>query len=124
MEIDSTSFGHITIDGKEYQYDVVLYPSGVERRDKWITKREHGTSHKFTREELEEYLENAGSKEINVLYVGTGQQGKLGLLKEAKDLLDEKNIELAEYRTPKAAEKYNEDDRDRNKKLGIFHVTC
>ena len=46
MEIERTTFGTITIDGKTYEHDVIIRLSGeVERRKKKLSKKSYGTSH-------------------------------------------------------------------------------
>jgi hypothetical protein len=45
MEIEGTTFGTITIDGKTYEHDVIIRLSGeVEKRKKKL-KKYYGTSH-------------------------------------------------------------------------------
>ena len=46
MEIEGTTFGTITIDGKTYEHDVVIRLSGeVVKRKKKLSKKYYGTSH-------------------------------------------------------------------------------
>lgn len=124
MRIEASSFGRISINGEEYDHDVVIFPDKIEKRKKWITKEKHGTSHKFTCEEMEEYLKRVDTDEMEVVVVGTGQYGRLGLLDEVKELLDEKGIKAVEMKTPQAAERFTEGKESRDQRLGIFHVTC
>lgn len=124
MDIEDTSFGEITVEGEKYDHDIVVTPDEIQERKKWITKNKHETSHKFTREEMREYLENVDTEKVEILIMGTGQYGKLSLLKETKKFLKEKGIEAIELKTPEAIELFNESNRPREKKLGIFHVTC
>jgi len=49
------NFGSIWVEDQKYDHDIVIYPDGVEKRKKYITKNKHETSHKFTREEMEQY---------------------------------------------------------------------
>jgi len=45
MEIESTTFGTITIDGKTYEHDVIIRLSGdVVKRNKKLSKKYYGTS--------------------------------------------------------------------------------
>lgn len=71
MEFQETSFGSIKIDGKNYDHDVVIFSGGIERREKSISKRKHGTRHKFTKEEMKNYIQGK-SDQIKLLVVGTG----------------------------------------------------
>ena len=116
--IDSVKFGEITVEGRKYIHDIVIYPSGkIERRKKEISKRKHGTSHKFDPEELREYLK----EDFNVLIVGTGMYGALKLLPDAREIVRDK--EIIEKPTPEATRLFNELRKDK-KVLGIFHITC
>jgi hypothetical protein len=46
MEIEKTTFGTITIDGKTYEHDVLIRVSGeVVKRKKKLSKKYYGTSH-------------------------------------------------------------------------------
>ena len=46
MEIERTTFGTITIDGKTYEHDVIIRLSGeVAKRKKKLSKKYYGTSH-------------------------------------------------------------------------------
>ncbi|NJF24466.1 Mth938-like domain-containing protein [Thermococcus sp. Bubb.Bath] len=118
MRLEYPAFGRILVDGKEYEHDIVVYPSGkVERRKKEISKGKHGTSHKPDPEELRKYLR----EDFDVLIVGTGMYGELSLLPESKKLVEGK--EVVELPTGEAVRLFNELQRE-NRVLGIFHVTC
>jgi hypothetical protein len=46
MDIEGTTFGTITIDGKTYEHDVIIRLSGeVVKRKKKLSKKNYGTSH-------------------------------------------------------------------------------
>src|SRR5262245_23922124 len=52
MEIEDTTFGTITIDGKTYDHDVIIRLSGeVVRRKKKLSKKYYGTSHVLSKDE-------------------------------------------------------------------------
>ncbi len=114
------SFGRIVIDGVEYDYDVVIYPDGrVERRLKEISKKIHGTSHKLDIEEIVNYLGNGEE----VVIIGTGIYGMLGLTEDSKRLLSDLKLEYMELPTEEAVRKYLEIS-SRKRVLGVFHITC
>jgi len=118
MRLEYPAFGRIIVDGKTYEHDIVVYPSGrVEERKKWLSKNKHGTSHKLDPDELREYLR----EEFDVLIVGTGSYGYPSLLPESRELVKDK--EVYALPTGKAVELFNELSGKR-KVLGIFHVTC
>jgi len=116
----SSDFGWIEVDGKVYDYDIVIYPNGnIERRKKEISKRKHGTSHKLDLEEITGYL----GHEEEVVVIGTGQYGALSLTEESERLLRDLGLEIIQLPTKEAIKRYLE--LCRNKRvLGIFHVTC
>ncbi|NJE53985.1 Mth938-like domain-containing protein [Thermococcus sp. 21S9] len=118
MKLEYPSFGRIVVDGKTYEHDIVVYPSGrVEKRKKWLSKAKHGTSHRLDPDELREYL----TEDFEVLIVGTGYYGYLSLLPESRELL--KDREVYELPTGEAVELFNE-LHEKKRVLGIFHVTC
>jgi hypothetical protein len=50
VQIENTTFGSITIDGKTYEHDVVIRLSGeVVKRKKKLSKKLYGTSHALQR---------------------------------------------------------------------------
>jgi hypothetical protein len=52
MEIEGTTFGTITIDGKTYEHDVIIRLSGeVVKRKKKLSKKYYGTSHVLSKDE-------------------------------------------------------------------------
>ncbi|SEV81858.1 hypothetical protein SAMN05216170_0097 [Thermococcus thioreducens] len=84
MRVEFPRFGKIAVDGKVYEGDIVIYPSGkIERRKKWLSKEKHGTSHRLDPDELREYL----SEDFDVLIVGTGAWGRLSLLPKSRALV-------------------------------------
>ena len=76
MMIESTKFGQITIDGSTYDHDIVTLPSGdVIKRKKKLSKKEYGTSHIVSVNEIKAYFE----KGTETFIAGTGQYGILEL---------------------------------------------
>ena len=66
MEIESTTFGNITIDGKTYEHDVVIRLSGeVVKRKKKLSKKHYGTSHVVSKEEAKFASSRRGAKQIH-----------------------------------------------------------
>jgi hypothetical protein len=52
MEIERTTFGTITIDGKTYEHDVIIRLSGeVVKRKKKLSKKYYATSHVLSKDE-------------------------------------------------------------------------
>ena len=69
MEIENTTFGTITMDGKTYEHDVVVGLSGeVVKRKKKLSKKCYGTSHILSKDEAKFVFE----KGCEQLIVGSG----------------------------------------------------
>jgi hypothetical protein len=74
MEIESTTFGTITIDGKTYEHDVIIRLSGdVVKRNKKLSKKYYGTSHVLSKDEAKFVFE----KGCEQLILGSGQMGNV-----------------------------------------------
>ena len=110
MEINSTSFGYVTVNNKTYNQDIWIFV------DKTIEQRTK--NHIFSTDELE--LLSKDNPEI--IIIGTGQSGCVEIEEKAKQLAKEKNIELITEITPIAIKKFNE---LKDKKIAAaIHVTC
>src|SRR5260370_3306819 len=81
MEIEGTTFGTITIDGKTYEHDVIIRLSGeVVKRKKKLSKKYYGTSHVLSKDEAKFVFER-GCKQ---LILGSCQMGHVHLSPEAE----------------------------------------
>ncbi len=118
MKIESTEFGNITIDGKKYEFDVVIRLSGeIVKRKKKLSKRYYGTSHVVSKDEAK-FVHEDGCRE---LVLGTGQDDNVRLSKEAAEYFDKKGCKVIAQPTPDAIETFN---RSKKGTIGLFHVTC
>jgi hypothetical protein len=118
MEIENTTFGTITIDGKTYEHDVVIRLSGeVVKRKKKLSKKYYGTSHVLSKDEAKFVFERG----CNQLIVGSGQLGNVRLSPEAKAYFAKKDCKVLLQPTPEAIQVFN---KSHVKKIGLFHVTC
>src|SRR6516164_1983756 len=98
MKIDSTIFGAITIDGKTYEYDVVVRLSGeVVKRKKKLSKKLYGTSHVLSEDEAKFLFE----KGCDQVVIGSGQMG-VHLSPEAEAYFERKGCEVLLKPTPEA----------------------
>jgi hypothetical protein len=92
MEIEGTTFGAITIDGKTYEHDVIIRLSGeVVKRKKKLSKKYYGTSHVLSKDEAKFVFESGCEQ----LILGSGQMGNVHLSPEA--------VQLRFARVPSAA---------------------
>jgi hypothetical protein len=118
MEIEDTTFGAITIDGKTYEHDVIVRLSGeVVKRKKKLSKKYYGTSHVLSKDEAKFVFE----KGCEQLILGSGQMGNVHLSPEAEAYFAKKGCKVVLQPTPKAIGAFN---RSQAKKIGLFHVTC
>ena len=92
MKIEAYSFGTITIDGKTYHKDIILFPDSV--RPNW--RRKEG--HSLLIEDLQEVIEYRPE----ILIVGTGAYGVLQVPAVTKKALKKLDIELVEKHTSAA----------------------
>jgi hypothetical protein len=117
-KIEATSFGSITIDGREIENDVILRLDGsVEKRKKKLSKRIYGTSHTISLDEARHVYEEGAE----LLIVGTGQYDLVRLSEEAQAYLERHNCRTQLAATPDAIRLWNE---AQGKVIGLFHVTC
>jgi hypothetical protein len=116
MQIESTTFGTITIDGKTYEHDVIIRLSGeVVKRKKKLSKKYYGTSHVLSKDEAKFVFE----KGCEQIILGSGQEGNVQLSPEA--YFAKKGCKVLLQPTPEAIHVFN---RSHAKKIGLFHVTC
>jgi len=116
MEIEGTTFGTITIDGKTYEHDVIIRLSGeVVKRKKKLSKKYYGTSHVLSRDEAKFVFESGCEQ----LILGSGQVGNVHLSPEAEAYFAKKGCKVLLQSTPEAIRVFN---RSHAKKIGLFHV--
>jgi hypothetical protein len=118
MEIENTTFGTITINGKTHEHDVLIRLSGeVVKRKKKLSKKYYGTSHVLSKEEAKFIFERG----CNELIIGSGQMNNVRLSPEAEAYFKKKDYKVLLQPTPDAIQVFN---KSHAKKIGLFHVTC
>src|ERR1700752_2801985 len=104
MEIENTSFGTITIDGKTYEHDVLIRLAGeVVKRKKKLSKKYYGTSHVLSKDEAKIVFQK-GCKQ---LIGGSGQMGNGRLSPEAEVYFARKDCEVLLQPTLEAIQAFN-----------------
>src|SRR5438105_9894135 len=117
MEIEGTTFGTITIDGKTYEHDVIVRLSGeVVKRKKKLSKKYYGTSHVLSKDEAKLVFETGCEQ----LILGSGQMGNVHLSPEAEAYFAKKSCKVLLQRTP---EEIGVCNRSHAEKIGIFCLT-
>ncbi|SPD76069.1 conserved hypothetical protein [uncultured Desulfobacterium sp.] len=114
LRIDSSSFGLIVIDGRQYISDLVIFPDGHVDETWW-----RKSSHRLSIDDIEKLVASGP----DVIVVGTGVNGLMDPEPGLKMKLSEKGIDLLALPNPKAIERFNE--LCAIKKVGAcFHLTC
>src|SRR5205814_5779860 len=104
MQIEGTTFGSITIDGKTYEHDVVIRLSGeVVKRKKKLSKKLYGTSHTLSKDEAKFVFE----KGCQQLILGSGKHGNVHLSPEAEAYFAKKGCRVLLQPTPEAIRSFN-----------------
>ena len=111
--IDKYKFGSITIEGKTYRSDVIIYPERVN--DSWWRKEGHNLCIEDIREILDFHPE--------ALVIGTGKPGLMKVPGGVADEIRSKGIELYVSGTEKAVRRFNE-LCIRKRTVAAFHLTC
>jgi hypothetical protein len=113
LKIEAFTFGAITIEGKTYTADVILYPDRVE--PSWPREEEH-------RLQIREFADIV-KYEPEVLIIGTGYAGVLSVPDQIRNYLTSKGIEVRVEKTKHAVELFNE-LRNKEKIVAMLHITC
>ncbi len=117
-KIDSCEFGSITIDGEDFEHDVLIRLSGeIKKRRKKLSKAVFGTSHIISLTEAEYIFENG----VKQLIIGSGHNGNVTLSKEALEYFKKKELRVDLSPTPDAIDRWN---KAKGSTIGLFHVTC
>ncbi len=115
MKIDGYQFGSITIDGKTYRSDLIIYPDGTINDNWW-----RQSSHRLTKEDIADLIE----KKPEIIVVGTGVSGLMKPEKDLSDYLLSKGIELVCAPNAQAIETFNRLISSGKKVGACFHLTC
>lgn len=113
--IQSTTFGTMTIDGRTYHSDLIIFPDG-RVKDNWWRRRGHVLA-------VDDILVLADEKP-QLIVAGTGTNGRMRPHPDLRPFLEERGIELAAQANPRAVETYNRKIEAGLKVGACFHLTC
>ena len=113
MRIEHYSFGSITIDGKTYTSDVIIYPGRVDS-SWWRTE-----GHNLRIEDLRGVIE----AKPEILVVGTGAYGVMKVPNETVSYLESNGIEVHAEKTDKAVDLYKQ-LQTKGTIIAALHLTC
>ncbi len=114
MKIDSYEFGSITIDGKMYTSDVVIYPGRVDAA--WWRKE----GHRLQPADLADVV----NARPGIVVVGTGYAGVMAVPEATKNFLTSKGIDVRVARTGKAVDTFNTLQGGNKVVIAALHITC
>lgn len=113
MMIDSYDFGRITIDGKRYNTDLLVFPDKIKTG--WWRKE----GHRLQIADLNEVLE----AKPEVLVVGTGYSGMMNVPPETRKYIESEGIQLIVQKTAEACKTFNHLIESRTV-VAALHLTC
>ena len=111
--IDSYQFGQISVGGRKYTSDVLIFPDRVE--DNWWRKG----GHQLCLEDIADVM----AESPEVLIVGTGASGLVEVLPEVRQAAEAHGIELIVETTDRACHTYNQLCRSQ-RVVAALHLTC
>lgn len=116
MRIETYSFGRMVIDGEEYQNDLMICGSQINRD--WVRK----SGHLLEPEDLEWIVE----REPDLLIVGKGSTGKMKVSEQTRSFLKDQGIDIWLGRTGEAVDHFNSIRGSGEPDLisAAFHLTC
>jgi len=114
VRIDEFKFGEMSIDGKTYFSDIMIWWDG---RVEMVEKPE---MHEIGINELAMLLQN----DPDIIVIGTGIKRIIRVLPEVTQSCRDKKIKLYSDPTPKAAEFFNGLCAQEKRAAGFFHLTC
>ncbi len=112
--VESYRFGCVRIDGREYQADLIILPSGVVPG--WWRREGHNLT--------PEDLKDAAAARPAVLVVGTGASGLMKVPPATVSYLEDAGIKVEAFPTGRAVERYNELAAGGCPVAAAFHLTC
>ena len=120
--IDQYGFGKITIEGKVYTFDLLVFhdpaaPAAEQTRVRENWRRESG--HELNPVDIQELL----AFKPEIVIIGRGAQGVMKIGHEALKALEDAGIEGIFQDTEKACGSYNR-LMGKNKIAAGFHLTC
>ena len=114
VTIETSSFGLIVIDGKQYTSDLMIYPDG-HVKDSWWRK----SGHRLSIDDISELVDS----DPQVIVVGTGVNGLMKPEMGLGKTLSDKGIELVSLPNQEAIEVFN-DLTPKKRVCACFHLTC
>ena len=113
MNIENYDFGEITIDGKIYHHDVIIYKDKVD--SSWLRAQ----GHDLAVNDLIEVL----IKKPQILIIGTGESGVMRVSDKVIAEIEAKGIKVMASKTREACDLYNQLAPVKDV-IAALHLTC
>lgn len=113
MKITHYSFGSITINGKTFSSDVIIFPDSVN--PSWWRKE----GHLLQKADLADIIRHP----VSILIIGTGYYGAMKIPGSTLDYLKSKKIEIHPCVTSEAVKLYNM-AAEKDITVAALHLTC
>jgi hypothetical protein len=114
MHIDGYAYGKMTVDGRVYKKDLIIFPENI--RSDWWRKR----GHSLAVEDLKDIIEF----HPDTLIVGTGESAMLRIPRPVREELKNRKIGLIEKDTARASAIFNLKIKQGKRIAAAFHLTC
>lgn len=111
--IDDYQFGKITISGKTYRTDVIIYPDHIDAN--WWRKQGHSLAIADIKEVID--------AKPDVIVIGTGEPGLMQVEKDTMEYMKKLGIKPVILPTQRAYQEYNR-LADTKKVIACLHLTC
>jgi hypothetical protein len=113
--IQSTTFGSMTIDGRTFHSDLIIFPDG-RVQDNWWRRRGHVLA-------VDDIVMLA-DRLPEIIVAGTGTSGRMRPAPDLLPFLEARNIALIAEVNSRAVDIFNQKIEAGVKVGGCFHLTC
>lgn len=113
--IESTAFGVMTIDGRTYSSDLIIFPDGSVK-DGWWRQR----GHMLVVDDVLSLIDAAP----DLIVAGTGTSGRMRPVADLLPFLSERGVEFIAESNPLAVKIFNEKVTGGVNVGACFHLTC
>ena len=114
LHIDEYSFGRISVSGKNYSADLIIFPDHIQ--ENWWRKKGHYLQ--------PEDLQSIAGTPCDLLIIGTGTNGVMKVSEAAEEWLRHSGIDWGIYLTQEACEHYNRHLAGGLQVVAALHLTC
>ena len=113
--IEHTTFGSMTIKGRTYTTDLMIFPDGRIVDQWWRAK-----GHRLTLADIAVLVDQGPA----LIIAGMGIYGRMKVEKGLQEALADKGINLTTAWTKAAADQYNAAIKKQSNLSACFHLTC